>query len=166
MLSAVSRSSLHSQGRTSDYTDLDIIPFWGYIRTPPPPRMKGFFSSRPSLLLLRSSVKPHFEVQVQVQVFPNDTSASRRFIMGCNKRGLSLMPSNSGLSLAHTSRPACGVLTIDRLGERSCLFGNGRPQSGSVPQPESGGSGGDAGNHPFPSPGYTASWRSDPKLPG
>jgi hypothetical protein len=50
-----------SWSRTSDYTDLDIIPFWGDIRTPPPPRMKGFFSSRPSLLLPRSVVKPRFE---------------------------------------------------------------------------------------------------------
>ena len=46
-------------------------------------------------------------------VIPIDTSASLIFAMGCNRPGLGLVTSDSVLSLAPSSRPPCGVLTIE-----------------------------------------------------
>jgi hypothetical protein len=58
---------------------------------------------------------PNFPA-VPVSVLPSDTPASCEFTMGCTRRVLALIASNSGLSLVPSSRPACGVLTIDTLG--------------------------------------------------
>ena len=50
---------------------------------------------------------------MQASVLPSDTSASRIFAMGCNKRGFRPERLELSLSLPPSSRPACGVLTID-----------------------------------------------------
>jgi hypothetical protein len=53
---------------------------------------------------------------MQASVLPSDTSASRIFAMGCNKRGFRPERLELSLSLPPSSRPACGVLTIDTSG--------------------------------------------------
>ena len=61
---------------------------------------------------------------MQASVLPSDTSASRIFAMGCNKRGFRPERLELSLSLPPSSRPACGVLTIDTSGAAQVRTGS------------------------------------------